>query len=412
MQIFFKLVSFSKLVANCLTNEWLKHCLGMNSNQEISEAEKNFNQTLETLQDWRRQEINVGVIGQAKVGKSTLINTLLGYEYDEDGNLPSGAAAVNEAGVCTTEPRPFEHPENKRIKIWDLPGVDGSNFLLRNYWQKIRAKDSQLNPEGDIKYDFFIIALNNVIGTDASSLIEGAKTMKIKWYIVRTQIDVTIEFAKKRKRNEQKTIDETRGNLIIQLKEKCLEEGSDFNLYLVDGTERGKFEMPKLRDDLLTDCPEAKKLVLLRHAKENGKVVAMAKLTALQSRIPKVASACTKRDKIPLSSFFCKKKPEQLIVEEVLLYQQTFRLLKIDIEEFTRDHAKGKGNFEDIVRNHFEGEDPGLTFIRDQANKLRSTDSTEEVEKTAASIVALGVLGGVGVGVAAVSTGAVIAGTQ
>ena len=389
-------------------------CLVMSSNHQISEAEKNFNQSLETLREWSSQEINVGVIGQAKAGKSTLINTLLGYEIDENGDLPEGAAEVDEAGVCTTKPRDFQHPENERIKIWDLPGVDGSEFLLHRYWQTIRAKDLALNPKGDIEYDFFIIALSDVITTDANRLIAGAKKMKIKWYIVRTHIDETVRKGKKQKKQEQNIIDATRRNLITQLKEKCLEEGSDFNLYLVDGTERGKFEMPKLRDDLLTDCPEAKKLVLLKHAKENGKVVAKAKLSALQSRIPKVAAACTKRDKIPLSSFFCKKKSEQLIVEEVLLYQQTFRLLKTDIEEFTRHHAKGKGNFEVIVRNHFEGEDPGLTFIRDKADKLRPTDSTKEVENTAASIVALGVLGGVGVGVGvtAVSTGAVIAGTQ
>ena len=33
------------------------------------------------------------------MGKITLINKLRGYEYDEDGKLPEGAAEVNEAGV-------------------------------------------------------------------------------------------------------------------------------------------------------------------------------------------------------------------------------------------------------------------------------------------------------------------------
>ena len=125
-----------------------KHCLSMASDVKILEAERQFNQSLESLREWSSQEINIGVIGQAKTGKSTVINTMLGYDYDEHSNLPRGAASVNESGVCTTEPCKYGHPESEQIKFWDLPGIDGTKFQLQVYPEKIRAKHPEMNPEG------------------------------------------------------------------------------------------------------------------------------------------------------------------------------------------------------------------------------------------------------------------------
>ena len=125
--------------------------------------------------------------------------------------------------------------------------------------------------------------------------------MVIKWYIDRTHSDLTIyQRTIKQKEAEEIVIAATRRNLIPQLEKKKLRERTDYNLYLVDGTQRGKFNMMKIKADILRDCTQPKRLLLLKHARENSEFV--AKYEALESRIPEIAAACTKRDMIPLSS--------------------------------------------------------------------------------------------------------------
>ncbi len=108
---------------------------------------------MEMLDGWRNVTINIGVVGQSRQGKSSLVNALMGLFMDDDGNLPPHAAEIDESKVCTKEPQPFRHPGNKNIFLWDLPGVDGTDHTLESYLRVIGVSNKKRH------YDFFLTSL-------------------------------------------------------------------------------------------------------------------------------------------------------------------------------------------------------------------------------------------------------------
>ena len=73
------------------------------------ELEINYNELLKMLRF--QEEVNIAVCGQVKQGKSTLVNTLLGFELDSEGQYPPGAAPVSESGTITQEPTQYRNPD-------------------------------------------------------------------------------------------------------------------------------------------------------------------------------------------------------------------------------------------------------------------------------------------------------------
>lgn len=62
---------------------------------------------------------NVGFVGAAGVGKSSLINGLCGREDDDEG------AAYVDIAEATQDLNSYSHPMIQSIKFWDMPGKGG-----------------------------------------------------------------------------------------------------------------------------------------------------------------------------------------------------------------------------------------------------------------------------------------------
>ncbi|XP_053373729.1 T-cell-specific guanine nucleotide triphosphate-binding protein 2-like isoform X2 [Mercenaria mercenaria] len=133
------------------------------------------------LDDWKSVPLNIAVIGNSGVGKSSYINALLGLSADDKGAAPVG---VVETTVTLT---PFSHPGNKNLTLWDLPGVGTPNFPKDGYLQKINFK----------KYDFFLVLTATRFTENDIWLAQKIRDLGKKFYLIRTKIDMDISNDKK-----------------------------------------------------------------------------------------------------------------------------------------------------------------------------------------------------------------------
>jgi len=87
-------------------------------------------------EEWYRQfgpmdtttNVNIGIVGETGVGKSSFINTCLGEDK----------AATGE-GETTRVPTPYPDKNNTSLVLWDLPGANSSRFAAETYFEGKRA---------------------------------------------------------------------------------------------------------------------------------------------------------------------------------------------------------------------------------------------------------------------------------
>ena len=71
---------------------------------------------------WKDLHINIAIVGETYVGKSTFINQLRGLQEWDNGFASVGI------GDTTLEPTPYDNPYNANMVFWDLPGVGTLRF--------------------------------------------------------------------------------------------------------------------------------------------------------------------------------------------------------------------------------------------------------------------------------------------
>ncbi len=74
------------------------------------EGELLLQQLERDLGAWQTQTVNIGVAGQTKQGKSSLVNSIRGHPENDSGLQ---LARVGAIGATTRQARPFPHPRNE-----------------------------------------------------------------------------------------------------------------------------------------------------------------------------------------------------------------------------------------------------------------------------------------------------------
>jgi len=203
---------------------------------------------LETKRDeWKNIPLNVAVIGNSGVGKSSFINAIRGLTADDEG---AAAVGVRET---TMEIRSFPHPDNPMMKFWDLPGLGTNAFPKATYLSKI----------GVDRYDFFLLITADRFTENDTWLGNEFHKRNKKYFFVRKKIGVDISDSKKahpRTHNEYAVLEEIRQSTEYHLRK----DGCEYvPVFLIDSYELNKFEFEKLKQRLIDDFPELKRSALI-----------------------------------------------------------------------------------------------------------------------------------------------------
>ncbi len=86
----------------------------------------------EELEKFQTTPVNIAFIGQVKVGKSTLINSLRELYPNDNGSAPVDVEA------CTATPTPYAFLNHQNITLWDAPGVNVPGYSVNNYLENIK----------------------------------------------------------------------------------------------------------------------------------------------------------------------------------------------------------------------------------------------------------------------------------
>lgn len=176
--------------------------LEMQNNTETTSTEQNYskiknelgkigdlNNLLKFINDkresWKNVPIRIAFIGKAKVGKSTLINTLRGLAKKISNNDQANdkEIALTDVVQCTRVVKGFVFNGNKKILLCDLPGVGTPECKQDNYLKLVDFSS----------YDYFVLLTNDGFFETDNWLLNQIIISKKPFAFVYSKIDATIE---------------------------------------------------------------------------------------------------------------------------------------------------------------------------------------------------------------------------
>eukprot|EP00929_Paragymnodinium_shiwhaense_P049146 TRINITY_DN24804_c0_g1_i1.p1 TRINITY_DN24804_c0_g1~~TRINITY_DN24804_c0_g1_i1.p1 ORF type:complete len:467 (+),score=100.01 TRINITY_DN24804_c0_g1_i1:184-1584(+) len=183
--------------------------------------------------------INIGVVGNAGVGKSLMINRLRRVRPHADGWAPVG---VNET---TMRPTMYAFPNKPQMRLWDLPGAGTEAFPSETYIQNMGLRHFD---------KVIIVTAGRFTSTEVNLRAELEKHV-VPFFMVRTKIDIDVyNNQQDNGLTEQATVNQIREDLrshgvekpyLLSLRDF---EAHDFPLLMCD-------LFPGLRKDLDPSAP-------------------------------------------------------------------------------------------------------------------------------------------------------------
>ncbi|XP_028633562.1 uncharacterized protein LOC114629653 [Grammomys surdaster] len=195
------------------------------------------------LSDIEKATVNIAVIGQVGVGKSSLINALQGVGADEEGAAATGVV------YTTTERTPYPYAKCPSVTLWDLPGIAFCAFHPKEYLKKMNIEE----------YDFFIIVSSGYIRNSDTEIVEAIVQMNRSFYLVLTHTDIYLQIKKRinpRRFNKENILKTIRNDISGILKHVTHQEPP---VFLVSNTDVSDFDFPKLETTLLRELPAYKR---------------------------------------------------------------------------------------------------------------------------------------------------------
>ncbi|XP_063728692.1 interferon-inducible GTPase 5-like [Symsagittifera roscoffensis] len=303
----------------------------------------------EAREKWRKEVINIAVIGQARQGKSSLINAFMGEKVAE----------VSALGVTTTDVRPFPHPSNSNIILWDVPGVDAVNHQRDVYIDSIGYKEHP--------YDFFLIVTKDIFSSDAKFVAELVQKENKKFYLVRTHIDHSIRDEKEDNEDmsEEEVVAKIRKNLQTEIERLGFD--TEHKVYIVNCRRPKQLDFPRLQRDICEDNVSTwKREAFLLTIRAFGQQMIDMKFDMFKTRIYKVALASAAGGAIPIPGVGA-MIDMVILIEELLTYFVGFGLTRGAIASLEELNGLESGTIESDIAVSMEKDHKLLFLIRKEA---------------------------------------------
>ena len=224
--------------------------------------------------EWKEMPLNVAVIGNSGVGKSSFINAIRRLTADDEGGAQVG---VKETTVDIQE---YSHPSNPLLTFSDLPGVGTDRFPRQTYLSDIQVD----------RFDFFLLITADRFTENDTWLGKEFRRRNKKYFFVRTKVGVDISNNKKA---HPKTHNE--GGVVRDIREStqehlCENGCEDVPIFLIDSYKLMKFDFDLLEGRLIEDFPKMKKAALVLSLQSTSKEMVKLKVAELRSRMWKLAA--------------------------------------------------------------------------------------------------------------------------
>ena len=135
------------------------------------------------LEKHKTDPVNIAIIGQSRVGKSTFVNKIRGF-YDEYG-VPRDELEDDplfaEVGLeqTTFQVSEYDFPGENNIKIFDLPGAGTEEFPMSIYEKTVNFE----------RYDVFILLIHSTTFENDQLIFEKIKRSGKPYFVARTKTD-------------------------------------------------------------------------------------------------------------------------------------------------------------------------------------------------------------------------------
>lgn len=199
----------------------------MTHNEEIAKLENKLKADLENFES---AKIKCGIIGRSGVGKSSLINAIVGEHIAEVGEVET----TMEVGKAI---------EHRGLNFYDLPGCSTINFPKEQYLEEFQIKD----------FDCVILVTADRFYEDDLYLIDQLIKIGMPVFAVRTKIDFSVERGLRREIPREETYETVLENLKDNLK--------DFHLngvYLTSADYPQDYDLGQLLDDIYSSLGKIK----------------------------------------------------------------------------------------------------------------------------------------------------------
>jgi len=182
-------------------------------------SEEKIEELRKQLDEYKTTSVDVAVIGESGVGKSTFVNKIRGY-LDEEGYplepKPDDYASTDIVKT-TMKSKEYSFPGSKFVKLWDLPGAGTTDFQIDEYEKKVEFS----------KYDAFVLIVGNRIKENDMVIYEKIKRDEKPFFLARMKMDNDFECFK-RDKGRNFTVDAWK-NKCQMVRRTCIEDEGQNN---------------------------------------------------------------------------------------------------------------------------------------------------------------------------------------
>ncbi|XP_019636977.1 PREDICTED: T-cell-specific guanine nucleotide triphosphate-binding protein 1-like [Branchiostoma belcheri] len=334
------------------------------------------------VEAWKKQKVNVGIVGDPGAGKSTFINSIRELKPNE-----KGAAKV---GLCHTTSEVTEYPDPNRpnsLCFVDFPGVllkkgtsDKHAFNIKQYLDKHGKKMQQCH--------VFLVFSSGRIQHNAVQIGMKARDMGKKVLFVRSQFDKDLQDKENDDPDyfEGKTKDQAVANLVEELREDYISvlkqvgwegEVRATDVFIISGRYdsvlKGEWDIPSFRKAMFGGLSAFQKMAVITTCRDFSKGTIKERGDILRRQMANVAWAATKGSFVPFVGII--SVPDALH-SAYRSYKEAFNLTEHTVEQLAKMTKKNPQDLKRFVSARLlAGTDDTLASCGSEAVAVVSTIS-------------------------------------